>query len=105
MTTDFDASTLDDAIHGRLRLAIMAYLSAVSEASFAEIKAQTGATDGNLSVHLRKLAEAGHVDINKRKVGRKTLTSAGLTESGRAAWSAYLEQLQRLIDSQKPKTD
>ena len=62
MADDFDATSLDDTIHGKLRLGIMAYLSAVSSATFGELKDKTAASDGNLSVHLRKLEEAGYVD-------------------------------------------
>lgn len=94
---EFDASKIDETIHGRLRLGIMAYLSAVSSATFAELKTKTGASDGNLSVHLRKLADAGYVSIEKRFVGRKPETRAALTESGREAWLAYLAHLRNLL--------
>jgi DNA-binding MarR family transcriptional regulator len=95
---EFDVSKIDEVIHGRLRLGIMAYLSAVSCASFPELKTKTGATDGNLSVHLRKLEEAGYVSIDKSFAGRKPRTSAALTDAGRAAWLAYLEQLRGLLE-------
>lgn len=97
MTEAFDATNLDDVIHGKLRLAVMAYLSATSEATFGEIKQRTNASDGNLSVHLRKLEEAGYVDIEKTFVARKPQTRASLTKSGREAWLAYLDQLRTLI--------
>ena len=97
MADDFDASSLDDTIHGKLRLGIMAYLSAVSSASFAELKARTSSSDGNLSVHLRKLEAAGYVEISKSFVDRKPLTRAALTEAGREAWLAYLDQLRGLL--------
>ena len=54
----FDHTALDDVIHGRLRLGVMAYLSTVSPAPFLELKAKVNATDGNLSTHLAKLEEA-----------------------------------------------
>jgi len=97
MSEDFDASALDDVIHGKLRLGLMAYLSAVDSASFAELKARTNASDGNLSVNLRKLEEAGYVSINKQFVDRKPQTRAALTETGRKAWFAYLDQLKTLM--------
>jgi DNA-binding HxlR family transcriptional regulator len=97
MAEDFDAAALDDVIHGKLRLAIMAYLSAVESATFNEIKARTSASDGNLSVHLRKLEEASYVWIDKRFVDRKPQTRAGLTTVGRDAWIAYLDQLRTLL--------
>ncbi|WP_323760941.1 transcriptional regulator [Maricaulis sp.] len=97
MSEPFDATNLDEVIHGKLRLAIMAYLSAVSDATFGEIKQRTSASDGNLSVHLRKLEEAGYVEIEKRFVDRKPQTRAALTQTGRTAWLAYLDQLRALI--------
>lgn len=95
----FDADKLDEVIHGKLRLAVMAYLASVDSATFAELKARTGASDGNLSVHLRKLEEAGYVAIDKRFVGRKPQTRASLTEAGRRAWIYYLDQLRALVES------
>jgi len=95
----FDHSDIDDAIHGRLRLGIMAYLSAVSPAIFGEIKEKVNATDGNLSTHLRKLEDAGYVEIEKRFEGRRPQTRVHLTKSGRAAWLAYLDRLRHLLDA------
>jgi len=95
---EFDAARLDEVIHGKLRLGVMAYLSAVDAATFAELKDRTGATDGNLSVHLRKLEEAGYVVVEKRFVGRKPQTRARLTPQGRKAWIAYLDQMRALLD-------
>lgn len=99
---EFDAGGLDEVIHGKLRLGVMAYLAGVSDASFGELKEKTGATDGNLSAQMRKLEEAGYVGIEKTFVGRKPHTRASLTTSGRAAWSAYLAQLEALIQGMKP---
>lgn len=97
----FDAGDLDEIIHGKLRLGVMAYLSGVSDASFAELKAKTGATDGNLSAQMRKLEEAGYVGVEKTFVGRKPHTRAALTQAGRAAWTGYLAQLEALIGEAK----
>ncbi len=98
----FDSSGLDDVIHGKLRLGLMACLSGLDSATFGELKAHTLATDGNLSAQLRKLEDAGYVAIEKRFVGRRPQTRARLTESGRAAWSAYLEHLDALIGRSNP---
>lgn len=95
----FDINTLDEVIHGRLRLGIMAFLSSVEDASFAELREQTAGSDGNVSVHLRKLEEAGYVAVQKQFVGRRPQTRAALTDAGRQAWLAYLEQLQSLLDA------
>ena len=93
----FDHSDIDDVIHGRLRLGVMAYLSTVSPAIFGELRDKVGATDGNLSTHLRKLEEAGYVDLEKLFVGRKPQTRIHLTEAGRKAWLAWLDRMQSLM--------
>jgi DNA-binding MarR family transcriptional regulator len=93
----FDHTEIDDVIHGRLRLGIMAYLSTAAAASFNDLKAKVNATDGNLSAHLAKLEEAGYVRIEKRFEGKKPLTLAHLTEPGREAWLAYLERMRQLL--------
>ena len=95
--SDFDHSQLDDVIHGRLRLGIMAFLSTASPASFAEIKARTNATDGNLSTHLSKLEDAAYVRVEKSFNGKKPLTCVHLTKAGHTAWLAYLARLESMI--------
>ena len=95
----FDHSEIDDVIHGRLRLGIMAYLSSISPAIFGELKEKVGATDGNLSTHLRKLEEAGYVEQEKRFVGRRPQTRVHLTKAGREAWLAYLSRMRALLDA------
>jgi DNA-binding MarR family transcriptional regulator len=95
----FDAANLDEAIHGKVRLAIMAYLSGAGSASFQALKKATSTSDGNLSVHMRKLEEAGHVEIDKAFEGRKPVTTIHLTPAGREAWISYLDQLRLLLES------
>lgn len=95
--SDFNADDLNEVIHGRLRLGVMAYLASAGSASFADLKTRTGATDGNLSVHLRKLEDAGYIAIEKRFEGRKPLTTAKLTAGGRKAWITYLDQMRSLL--------
>jgi DNA-binding transcriptional ArsR family regulator len=94
---EFDYSEIDDVIHGRVRLAVMAYLSGAAAADFNELKAKVGGTDGNLSVHLRKLEEAGYVDVEKRFVGRKPQTICRISEKGREAWLAYIARLEQML--------
>lgn len=98
---EFDYRDIDDVIHGRVRLAAMAYLSGAGSADFNELKAKVGGTDGNLSVHLRKLEEAGYVRVEKTFRGRMPRTICHLTAKGREAWIAYVERLQSLIDAQR----
>jgi DNA-binding MarR family transcriptional regulator len=93
----FDIGDLDEVIHGRVRLGIMAYLSASEAADFATLKARLQLTDGNLSVHLRKLEEAGYVELRKAFVGKKPQTSVRITSAGRGAFAAYLDALARLV--------
>lgn len=97
--TEFDHTRLDDAIHGRLRLGIMAYLASTTTATFLDLKAKVNATDGNLSAHLAKLEDAGYVRIEKRFEGKKPVTAAHLTDAGRTAWIAYLDRLRGLLDA------
>ena len=97
MTDEFDITRIDDVIHGRVRLGIMAVLSGVDSADFNTLKARLQTTDGNLSVHLRKLEEAGFVAVNKRFEGRKPLTEATMTPTGRKAFVAYLDAMQGLV--------
>lgn len=95
----FDIARIDDVIHGRMRLGIVAYLASAEAADFNELKAALDATQGNLSVHLRKLEEAGYVMIEKSFLGRKPLTRARLTPRGRKAFADYLQAMSKLIDS------
>ena len=97
MADDFDIGRIDDVIHGRVRLGIMAALSGVESADFGTLKARLQTTDGNLSVHLRKLEEAGYVAVTKRFVGRKPLTEASMTAPGRKAFVAYLDAMAGLV--------
>ncbi len=94
----FNLGNIDDVIHGRLRLGIMAYLANAEVADFTELKAALEATQGNLSVHLRRLEDAGYIAIEKSFLGRKPLTRARITPAGRKAFAAYLEAMGKLID-------
>ncbi len=94
---EFDIGQIDDVIHGRMRLGIMAYLADAEVADFNELKTLLQATQGNLSVHLRKLEEAGYIAIDKSFSGRKPLTRARMTPAGRKAFASYLEALVKLI--------
>lgn len=95
--TEFDYRDIDDVIHGRVRLAVMAYLSGAGSADFNELKAKIGGTDGNLSVHIRKLEEAGYIRVEKKFAGRRPLTICHLTKKGREAWIAYIKRMEALM--------
>lgn len=92
-----DLGRIDDVIHGRMRLGIMVYLADVDAADFTELKTVLEATQGNLSVHLKKLNEAGYIAISKSFVNNKPLTRVSITPDGRRAFSAYLEAIGALI--------
>ena len=97
MGDDFNIEAIDDVIHGRLRLGVMAFLSTAGSADFPLLKSRLQATDGNLSVQLRKLEEAGYVLIEKAFVGKKPQTTVTLTDIGRAAYIGYLDAMRKLI--------
>lgn len=95
--SEFNYQQIDDIIHSRIRLAIMAVLIAVDEADFNFLKEKVQATDGNLSVHLKKLEEAKYIEVTKLFVDRKPQTRYKLSEDGRKAFEAYVEQLEKMI--------
>lgn len=95
---DFDIEKIDDVIHGRVRLGIMAFLSGAGSADFNGLKTRLQLTDGNLSAHLRKLEDAGYVAVDKSFVDRKPLTRVSLTDPGRQAFTQYLQAMSRLVD-------
>ncbi|MEP7235475.1 MAG: transcriptional regulator [Ignavibacteriota bacterium] len=94
---NFDYQQIDDVIHSRIRLAIMSVLVAVEAAEFIYIREKVGATDGNLSVHLKKLEEAKYISVKKSFAKRKPVSHYKLTASGRKAFEAYVESLEKLI--------
>jgi len=93
----FDIERLDDVIHGRVRLGVMAHLVKTDVADFNEIKAVLNVTQGNLSMHLRKLEEAGYVAIEKGYLGRRPRTRVRLTGAGRKAFAVYLAAIEQLV--------
>ena len=95
--TDFDYQQLDEVIHSRIRLAIMAVLVSVDEAEFTFLREKVGATDGNLSIHLKKLEEAGYISVSKQFVAKKPVTSYKLARKGRKAFEAYVDRLEAMI--------
>lgn len=94
---DFDYQQLDEIIHSRIRLAIMAVLVAVEQAEFTFLKEKVNATDGNLSIHLKKLDEAGYITVKKEFVNRKPSSTYSLTNKGREAFEAYILRLEQLL--------
>lgn len=93
----FDYQTLDDVVHSRVRLAIMAFLASVDSAEFGVVRDVVKATDGNLSVHLRKLEDADYIAVTKRFVDRKPQSIYALTAAGRQALLTHVERLEALL--------
>jgi len=88
---------LDDAVHQRTRLGILAVLCEVGRADFAYLRGALELTDGNLSRNLGKLEEAGYVAVEKLIDGRRPRTWLEATTAGRAALAAELAALRELI--------
>ncbi len=94
---EFDYQQLDEIIHSRIRLAVMAVLISVDEAEFIFLREKVNATDGNLSTHLKKLEDGGYVAVNKSFENRKPITRYLLTSKGRKAFEIYVERLEKMI--------
>ena len=94
---------LDRVIHDRTRLAILAALAASESLAFNELKDITGTTDGNLSVHARKLEDAGYVHCDKSFAGRTPRTEFRISASGRRAFEKYLDHMDALIRATRRK--
>lgn len=94
---EFDYQQLDEIIHSRIRLAVMSVLISVDEAEFTFLKEKVKTTDGNLSVHLKKLEDAGYVAVNKSFQNRKPVSRYLLTQKGRKAFESYVERLEKMI--------
>jgi DNA-binding HxlR family transcriptional regulator len=92
-----ESLTLDAVIHERVRLAIVSALAVNDVLSFNDLKKLLTITDGNLSVHARKLEEAGYVKCTKSFVGRQPRTEFKLTALGRRALEGYLAQMESVI--------
>ncbi|MGD0498098.1 MAG: transcriptional regulator [Bryobacteraceae bacterium] len=91
------AQQLDRLVHERLRLGILSALAVGDSLTFTELKKLLDTTDGNLSVHARKLEEAGYVACAKGFAGRVPRTDYRLTSSGRRALDRYLDHMEALI--------
>jgi DNA-binding transcriptional ArsR family regulator len=94
----------DRLIHERIRLAIVSALAVNRSLTFNELKQVLGTTDGNLSVHARKLEEAGYLSCSKTFEGRVPRTEFALTHSGRLALGRYLDHMEALIRATKGKS-
>ena len=94
---------LDRVIHEKGRLAIMSMLAASNELSFTEMRDALNMTDGNLTTHIRTLQEAGYVSITKSFHNNRPLTTCSMTNTGRKAFTGYINLLEKIIQQNKPK--
>jgi DNA-binding MarR family transcriptional regulator len=97
------APKLDRLIHERLRLGMVSALSVNESLTFNELKKLLDTTDGNLSVHARKLEEAGYVTCAKSFAGRVPRTEYRLTAAGRRALERYLDHMEALIQAMRDR--
>lgn len=95
-------SRIDDDVHQRIRLGILAILSGTTRADFSFLKESLGATDGNLGRHIQVLEEAGLVEVNKVFEGRKPRTWLTITKAGRAALHSEVQALREIIERVDP---
>ena len=100
---DAQPSGLDRLIHERQRLGIVSALAVNESLTFNELKALMQTTDGNLSVHARKLEDAGYITCRKSFEGRMPRTDYSLTASGRRALERYLDHMEAIIKATRNK--
>ena len=95
------SNELDKVIHERMRLGIISALAANKTLSFTDLKNLLNTTDGNISVHARKLEDAGYLECLKSFNGRIPLTEYKITDNGREALNRYLNHMEALINAMK----
>ena len=95
------SNDLDKVIHERMRLGIISALAANKKLSFTDLKNLLNTTDGNISVHARKLEEAGYLTCEKSFKGRMPLTEYAITKEGKTALERYLNHMEALIEAMK----
>ncbi len=97
------ARELDRLIHERIRLGIVSALAVSERMAFVELKRLMRTSDGNLSVHARRLEEAGYIACEKSFAGRVPRTEFRLTEAGRRALERYLDHMEALIRAMRER--
>ncbi len=97
------APDLDGVIHERIRLGIVSALAVNESLSFTDLRRTLDTTDGNLSVHARRLEEAGYVECKKYFEGRVPRTEFRLTSRGRKALEQYLSEMEAIIEATRKR--
>jgi len=98
-----ESQALEGLIHEKVRLGIVSALAASGPLSFNQLKELLQATDGNISVHARKLEDAGYVRCTKSFEGRFPKTEYELTPQGRAAFEKYLDHLEAIVGAMRQR--
>lgn len=93
---------LDPIVHQRVRLGILSALAAGGTTAFTDLKTMLDLTDGNLSVHARKLEDAGYLAVAKSFSDRTPLTEFSLTDAGHQALATYLDAMEAVIEAARP---
>ena len=93
---------LDETIHQKVRLGIMSALVVRGECDFRFLRDALGVTDGNLSIHIARLEEAGYLSVCKEFVHKKPRTTYSATTAGKEAFDRYLSALERIVQSARP---
>jgi DNA-binding MarR family transcriptional regulator len=88
---------IDRVIHEKGRLPIMSLLAASTSLSFTELRDELGMTDGNLSMHIKTLQEAGFISVTKSYSNQRPLTTCALTPGGRKAFADYIDLLEQIV--------
>lgn len=98
-----ESLALDRLIHEKMRLGIVSALAASGPLTFTELRTLLETTDGNVSVHARKLEEAGYISCTKGFEGRVPRTEYELTAEGRMALEKYLDHLEAIVGAMRPR--
>jgi DNA-binding MarR family transcriptional regulator len=93
---------LNRTIHEKGRLAIMSLLAGANDLSFTELRNTLKMTDGNLSMHIRTLQQAGYLSVTKQYLKRRPLTTCSLTSEGRASFGQYINLLEKIVMDNRP---
>lgn len=98
-----ESQEIDRLIHEKVRLGIISALAASGPLTFSALKTLLDTSDGNVSVHTRKLEEAGYIKTDKGFEGRVPKTEYTITKAGRAALEKYLDHLEAIVGAMRPK--
>lgn len=101
MSKQFDHKKIDEIVHSRIRLSILAALATADEMDFITLLNEVNTTKGNLSVHLSKLEKSSYVKIKKKFVNKKPVTLCNITKTGLNAFKEYLDMVEEIAKKTK----